>query len=78
MTMANTRSSTVKTPELLIVVDTLLGVLTKIDRKSIDLSEANTVIKAANGVTSAVSADVRKRLAAPRLREIDGSTGRGQ
>lgn len=62
---------TVKTPDLRVAVDALQGVLSKIGEKSIDLSEANTIVKAANGVTSAVSADVRVRLAMPRLAEIE-------
>lgn len=69
--MAKSGLFTVKTPDLRVAVDALQGVLSKIEGKSIDIPEANTIVKAANGVTSAVSADVRVRLAMPRLAEIE-------
>lgn len=73
--MANATHFTVKTPELRVAVDALQDVLAKVEQNAIDPSKANAIVKAANGVTSAVSADVRVRLAMPRLKEIEIESG---
>lgn len=61
----------IKTPDLAHARDALKDVLSSVKKQEMDNKTANTIVSAANGLRSAVAADLRVRLAAPRLAELE-------